>query len=299
MDKGCEKGFSHQPTDRRCEKGLSHQQHQQRVDLAHRWISYAMGVVMGRFRPGVEGSLGCGCFDARMAAGLRDLSVSDGIAELSDDSGEDLAELVMRALGLMLGDRGAGEVAGYATGRQRGSIGDLRRYLAGGFFRRHLRQYRGRPVYWPLQSRERGYSAYVYYERLSVTTFEQLRGSQYLAGRLSVALRCGEKALAADLQAFDEAIKRISTAPDERGRKAGWRLEPDDGVLINAAPLYELLSPIWKEPAECWQRLSLGEYDWSFTAARYWPERVRAKCDAVRSLALAHKNVQVHGRLDH
>lgn len=249
---------------------------------------------MGRFRPGVEGSLGCGRFDARTAANLRELTVSDAIAELSGDGGTDLAELVMRALGLMLGDRGADEVVVSATGKHRNSIAGLRRYLTGGFFRDHLRRYHGRPIYWLVRSRGRGYSAYLYCERLSTAVLERLRGPQYLAGRLSEAIRCGDSSLAADLQALDEAIERVLSASDEEGRTVGWQLEPDDGVLINAAPLSELLSPVWKEPAECWRRLSAGEYDWSFTAARYWPQRVRGKCGEVKSLDLAHSAARAH-----
>lgn len=266
-----------------------------RRDLAVRWISYAVGVVMGRFRPGVEGSLGCGRFDARTAANLRELAVSDAIAELSGDGGTDLAELVMRALGLMLGDRGADEVVVSATGKHRNSIAGLRGYLTGGFFRDHLRRYHGRPIYWLVRSRGRGYSAYLYCERLSTAVLERLRGPQYLAGRLSEAIRCGDSSLAADLQALDEAIERVLSASDEEGRTVGWQLEPDDGVLINAAPLSELLSPVWKEPAECRRRLSAGEHDWSFTAARYWPQRVRSKRGEVKSLDLAHSAARAHG----
>jgi len=315
-DEGCEKGFSHE-RDEGCENGFSHQRrvdlahqrrvdlahqrrvdlahqrrvdlaHQRRVDLAHRWLSYAVGVVMGRFRPGVQGALGCGRFDARTASGLRRLVVSDGIAELSGDGGDDVAELVMRVLRMTLGDRGTEEVVGYATGKHRDLIVGLRRYLAGRFFRDHLRRYHGRPVYWLVQSCGRGYSAYLYYERLSVTALERLRGPQHVAGRLSEAIGRGDSSLAADLQALNEAIERILSASDEEGRTVGWQLEPDDGVLINAAPLSELLSPVWKEPAECWRRLSAGEYDWSFTAARYWPQRVRGKCGEAKSLDLAH-----------
>ncbi len=261
---------------------------QSRAELAHAWISYAVGVVMGRFRPGVEGSLGCGCFDPKTTASLRDLTVCDGIADLSDDGRDDLAERVMGVLQIMLGEKERDEVVGVAVGKGRGSVAGLRKYLAGGFFRRHLQEYRNRPVYWLVQSRERGYSAYLYYELLSEATLERLRGPQHLAGRLGEALRRGENALAADLQAFDESIERTSTRPDERGPKAGWRLEPDDGVLINAAPVHELLSPLWKEPADCWRRLSAGEYDWSFTARRYWPDRVLSKCRQIRSYAFAH-----------
>jgi hypothetical protein len=38
----------------------------------------------------------------------------------------------------------------------------------------------------------------------------------------------------------------------------------------------------------CWKRLEKGDYDWSHLAYSLWPDRVREKCKADRSLAIAH-----------
>jgi hypothetical protein len=37
-----------------------------------------------------------------------------------------------------------------------------------------------------------------------------------------------------------------------------------------------------------WERLERGDYNWSHVAKRYWPERVREKCRANKSFAIAH-----------
>ena len=50
--------------------------------------------------------------------------------------------------------------------------------------------------------------------------------------------------------------------------------------------------PSWKEPGKFWQELEEGKYDWSYTAMRYWPDRVEEKCRKNKSYAIAH------GRMD-
>ena len=67
----------------------------------------------------------------------------------------------------------------------------------------------------------------------------------------------------------------------------------EDGVLVNAAALWPVLEPLWKDPKKWWAEIARGgekkDFDWSFLAGRYWPERVTAKCRADASVATAHK----------
>ena len=64
----------------------------------------------------------------------------------------------------------------------------------------------------------------------------------------------------------------------------------DDGVQINAAPLWPLFrhKPWQKVLKETWEKLEKGDYDWAHLAMNYWPERVRLKCKTDKSLAIAH-----------
>lgn len=302
-----------------------------KAELAARWVSYAVGIALGRFQPGIAGALGSGVVasDAGVYAGidvpapeglaaapiapevgeqLRALAVPDGIATLDPGHHYDLTARVTRALGLLVGeDQVEGLIAAAAGGRP------LAEWLARDFFKDHLKRYRKRPIYWLLQSPKRRYGVYLFSERVTRDTLHLLRGGHYLAGRAArlreeaTRLRARIKGLAqggerrraerelegldaelADLELFDKALAAATTQPNARGETAGWAPELDDGILINLAPLHALL-PAWSaEPKQAWAALERGEYDWSHTAMRYWPDRVLAKCRENKSYAIAH-----------
>jgi len=94
-----------------------------------------------------------------------------------------------------------------------------------------------------------------------------------------------------DLQRFEAALRRILEMKNESGETVGWTREADDGVILNLAPLHDLM-PALKEPEKFWRALEAGEYDWSHTAMRYWPKRVLEKCKKNKSYAIAR------GRMD-
>ena len=66
----------------------------------------------------------------------------------------------------------------------------------------------------------------------------------------------------------------------------GYDPDIDDGVILNMAPLHELIP--WSEPKKYWEELEKGRYDWAHPAMKYWPERVKEKCRKDKSLAIAH-----------
>ncbi len=284
-------------------------------ELSCRWISYAVGVVMGRFHPG-EGAIGCGRFPKDVAETLRSLADNDGVAVLDEGHQDDLAGKVHQALELALGEAGASEVISAALGD-----GDpeklLRSYLERDFWKRHLQQYRKRPVYWLLQSPAKSFSVYVFHERATRDTLPLIMGTRYASGKINQlknrmdevrtemkaaegrARKRLEKELddiesqLLDLEAFEAAIRRVLEQKNERGETVGWAPEIDDGVILNLAPLWELM-PSWKEPEKFWKELEEGKYDWSYTAMRYWPERVLEKCRNNRSYAIAHDRLDVY-----
>jgi len=85
--------------------------------------------------------------------------------------------------------------------------------------------------------------------------------------------------LSDDLIAFSKLLMTVV--------EKGYVPHKDDGVLINAAPLHQLL-PSWPEAKKAWDELESGVYDWAQQAMEYWPDRVREKCVKNRSLAIAH-----------
>lgn len=188
-------------------------------ELALRWISYAVGVVLGRFEPGVARVLGSAVysrsdfaigslpepdeaefddlvgsperfayvdaeggrhvFSGEVEAALRALAVPDGITVLDEGHPRDLPALVEHALVLMLGDASAREVIA------EGASGELRKFLERDYFTKwHLRWCRKRPVYWPLQSARRSYGFVLFHERVDKSTLYVLQ-RDYLDQKLN------------------------------------------------------------------------------------------------------------------
>jgi len=179
-------------------------------ELAARWISYAIGIVLGRFRPGQPGALGSAVFrredfavgslpapdldefDALVGPAdayayvdaqggrhafsrdtereLAGLALADGLAVLDQGHPRDLVDLVRRALDLMLGPDATDAIIADVP------HGDLRRYLSGSFWtREHYKWYHKRPVYWPLQTEDgRTYGLVLFHERVHADTLYAL-----------------------------------------------------------------------------------------------------------------------------
>src|SRR5438128_529484 len=84
-----------------------------------------------------------------------------------------------------------------------------------------------------------------------------------------------------DLEAFDQRIEATNNEAivnvERQWATAHWVPEFDDGILLNAAPLYRRLSPGWKRAdarldlIKVWTALKDGDYPWAKTAMRYWP----------------------------
>ncbi len=103
-----------------------------------------------------------------------------------------------------------------------------------------------------------------------------------------------------ELVAFIATVERCAeqgppptdAACPPREQNARYAPDLDDGVMINAAALWPLLEPQWKEPKKWWKELATAQgkkdYDWSHLAMRYWPTRVDAKCQPDPSLGVAH-----------
>ena len=60
------------------------------------------------------------------------------------------------------------------------------------------------------------------------------------------------------------------------------------GPVIFGIYIYIQHKPWQKVLKETWGKLEKGDYDWAHLAYSYWPERVKDKCRADKSLAIAH-----------
>jgi len=314
-------------------------------ELAVHRISYTIGIVLGRFQPGVVGSLGSAIyrrddftvgslpasdeaefdkligppepfayidgqggrhvFLREVEEQLRALADMDSITVLDEGHPDDLPAKVLHALELMLGELGAREVVEVATGEAHQTLQALRRFLERDFFTKwHVKWYRKRPVYWLLQSPKRLYGVYLFHERLTRDTLFVIQ-RQYVDKKLNLTRQLlaekraqAEKAESARerrelnkeaenletlLLDLEEFARRLKTITDR-----GYTPHIDDGVILNMAPLHEVI-PAWNnEPRKYWDGLERGDYDWAQLAMDYWPERVREKCRRDKSLAIAH-----------
>ena len=242
-----------------------------RRELARQWVSYAAGMALGRFLPGVDGALGCGRFHGEVARRLVEMSNQSNYLVQDAECDKDLAKVVIKVLSLALGSGEARQVVLAATGRKGESENILRTYLPTGFYRSHLSQYRKRPVYWLLQSPRKKCGVWVFHERMTMAALASILDG-YLKPRISaIERRLAEPA--ADRQASDNRRRRMLlndcltfAERMEQTLAKGYGPHVDDGVLVNAAPLWELL-PAWQtEPKRVWQALQRGGYSWSARA---------------------------------
>jgi hypothetical protein len=190
-------------------------------------------------------------------------------------------------------------------------VSELRDYFRkpSGFFEYHRKRYtkgqRKAPIYWPLSTASGSYTIWLYYHRLDgqilysvVNNYVEPKIAEvelqltrvedemsFASGR--EATRLGDK--------LNEGVSFLSELRDFRDellRVAGLPYKPDlnDGVIINAAPLYKLFrNRQWAKDTEaCWKKLEKGEIDWSHMAYNISPERVREVCRTDRSIAIAH-----------
>lgn len=187
-------------------------------------------------------------------------------------------------------------------------VDTLRDYLANpkGFFADHLSRYsksrRKAPIYWPLSTPSGGWTAWIYYPRMTDLTIYTLI-ERYLHPRLELARQLYEEVAAIpaasrspsqqrqfdissrdkdELAAMEEELKRIAAMP--------YRANHDDGVPILAAPFAAMFRHReWAKYLNgIWDKLEAGEYDWAHLAYAIWPERVKEKARQDRSIAIAH-----------
>ncbi|MDL1962667.1 MAG: BREX-1 system adenine-specific DNA-methyltransferase PglX, partial [Deltaproteobacteria bacterium] len=277
---------------------------EERYELAVAWVSYAIGIVLGRFKPGGKGALGSGMTEEGQVLlngdleKLRRLVDDDGIMVLDAGHPDDMPARVEEVLTILLGENACKEIIQVLDG-------DLRQFLEKEFFIKwHIPQYRKRPVYWLLQSPKKKYGIWLFHEKLNKDSLFRIR-KEYVEPKINLLesrikelqgkrdgaegreKRAIEKEIGKLIEILDdvrEFLKRLNFIIEERG----FVPHIDDGVLLNMAPLWELIPSWQKELKKAWEALERGDYDWSCQAMDHWPERVREKCKTNKSYAIAH-----------
>jgi hypothetical protein len=277
-------------------------------------VSFALGVALGRFDPaGKLGILDPQTADLAHALPHGILFLDGTLASdaTTDGLGHPAAALLHTAWS---------EHAAAIDSKRK----HLRDYLRHDFFADvHRAMYENRPIHWPLSSSKKTFVAWINIHRWHAGTLRYLLAEhlhptkQRLDGEVAdlrkvrdgadtKAARTAEKRLTQVSAARDELAEFIADLkacaeqgppqPDPktpaRANDAVYDPDLDDGVMINAAALWPLLAPQWKDPKKWWTELATGEgrkdYDWSHLAARYFKDRVLKKCKDDPSLAVAH-----------
>ena len=169
-----------------------------------------------------------------------------------------------------------------------------------GFFADHLKRYsksrRQAPIYWPLSTKSGSYTLWIYYHRLTDQTLHTCLIDFVIPKLKSIGNEIGNlrenKITGERLEALLELQEELSDfkAELEEIIKLTWKPNLNDGVLINAAPLWKLFRlPAWQKKLKAtWDELTKGDYDWAHLAYTIWPERVKDACKTDRSMAIAH-----------
>ena len=166
------------------------------------------------------------------------------------------------------------------------SVRELRDYFRkpgkAGFWDDHVARYsksrRNAPIYWLLQSSKKNYAIWLYYHRLDkdllfkallnyVEPKIRLEKNRLETFRSQKAGAGGSgkeaKRLDKEVERQEDFISELQDFEDKLRRAASLHLEPDlnDGVILNIAPLHELVP--WKEVKGYWEELLAGKYEWS------------------------------------
>lgn len=149
------------------------------AEIAWRWISYAAGIAIARFRPGAGSAPGRGRATFAEAAALRALAARDGWL-----SAGDLAARAWRALVLLRGESRAAADVATALEPAEAPAAALERHFAGGFHERHAALHRNRPPLVLLRPPRRGgLSFFVFHEWLDRGALEGIERALALRSR--------------------------------------------------------------------------------------------------------------------
>lgn len=294
--------------------GLVHEN--QRIDEAFKHLSWAIGVLLGRFTASVPSHL----HGLLYLSALDDLDGLEQSRKLDCNVGSQAIASLQSILTAHWGEEKAKELW---KGLQdvlapKSTLGE---YIRTDAFAKHKEIYENRPIYFPLVSSKKNFFVWVNIHQWNDGTLNSILAN-YLRPDLNLLeariRRLREDSLSAtdkkvrnalenevarldkwldELREFIAKVTQLAEkgpAPKLQEVEAPYVMDLDDGVMVNSASLWELVQPLWKDPKKWWDILSKPagkkDFDWSHLAMRYWPNRVMEKVKKDPSLAVAHSD---------
>mgnify|MGYP000751547950 CR=1 FL=1 len=279
--------------------------------LSEELVSYLFGLAFGRWSKATHMDLASRVEDAEPFSSLplyspREVGSSDAAKSILVSQGPNADQLIDCLRDALFDSFGeAGHLFEHEIARAIG-VKSLSDYVNAptGFFSFHLQQYsesrRKAPIYWPISTSSGSYTLWLYYPSLTDQTLftavnDFIEPKLKQVGQDVTALRSKGSARSRDDEKAFEAFQALELELIELrdtllAIAQTYRPNHDDGVQITAAPLWQLFrhKPWQKVLKTTWEKLEKGDYDWAHLAMAYWPERVREKCIADKSLAIAH-----------
>ncbi|CAI8826237.1 Adenine-specific methyltransferase PglX [Priestia megaterium] len=232
------------------------------------FLSYCVGIIMGRYSLDVEGlAYAGGEWDASKYQSFR--PDQDGIIPLTDTEyfEDDIISRLQELLVLMFGEDTLNEnlqwLAESLTMKNNETpVERLRRYFFDEFYQDHCKVYQKRPIYWMAESgKKKGFRALFYLHRYTAETLATMRFSY--VQNLQEKLTQEQKRLEQDLvnpelkvttkKRYEKHLNMIKAQQDELvefdkslAELANQRiaLDLDDGVVVNYAKLKDVLAKI-------------------------------------------------------
>lgn len=309
-----------------------------RQDEAFKHLSWALGVLLGRFDPTTGGltDLTDQPDTRRMHPhGLIYLSALDEMDGFPRPPGFNIGVAAISHLRDTLTERWGAERALAIWDEIDDALvrGDRQPALTAWFrtkaFDRHKEIYQKRPIYFPLVSAKKNFLVWINIHRWNEGTLNAVLANylkpdqQQIESRLrrlrEEIQRTSEKharnAMETEVtdlsrlqEELDSFVARITTVaakgpdPSVQEVEAPFVMDLDDGVMVNSGALWDLVYPLWREPKAWWASLATPkgkkDFDWSHLAMRYWPTRVLEKCKKDPSLAVAHSDYGAHAGRD-
>ncbi|MET3139909.1 SAM-dependent methyltransferase [Undibacterium sp. GrIS 1.2] len=237
---------------------------------SQRLISYAIGCMMGRYsldEPGlIYAHAGNAGFDATRYTKFP--ADADGIVPVTDEFwfDDDAANRIREFLGVVWGAETLDENMNWladSLGRKAGQNAEeaIRSYIAGSFFKDHLKTYKKRPIYWLFSSgKQKAFECLVYLHRYNEGTLARMRNeyviplagkfggrADLLQNQIDAASTTSErtkrqkeldtlKKKQLELNQFDEQLRHYA---DQR-----ISIDLDDGVKVNYGKFGNLLAEV-------------------------------------------------------